>query len=95
MPEGLVMRVPTEQTQDQAWMIGRIIVEGLDKLNLTGARCLRMSDATRAAVVEYLNLLNHSRMRSQDLKAVGYSKETQTPIVLNNQLEFGMVMEER
>ena len=76
-------------------MIGRVVVQGLDKLNLTGARCLRMSDATRGAVVEFLNLINHSRMRSQDLKAIGESKETQTPIVLNNSLEFGLVMEER
>ncbi len=50
---------------------------------------LVLSDVTRAAVVLYLNMLNQSRMRAQDLVAFD-----NIPIRLNNSMRFGDVFAE-
>ena len=50
---------------------------------------LVLSDVTRAAVVLYLNMLNQSRMRAQDLVAFDY-----IPIRVNNRMKFGDVFAE-
>ena len=50
---------------------------------------LVLSDVTRAAVVLYLNMLNQSRMRAQDL--VSFDN---IPIRLNNSMRFGDVFAE-
>ena len=50
---------------------------------------LVLSDVTRAAVVLYLNMLNQSRMRAQDLVAFD-----NIPIRLNNRMKFGDVFAE-
>ena len=48
-----------------------------------------LSDVTRAAVVLYLNMINQSRMRAQDLVAFD-----NIPIRLNNSMRFGDVFAE-
>ena len=50
---------------------------------------LVLSDVTRAAVVLYLNMLNQSRMRVQDLVAFD-----NIPIRVNNRMKFGDVFAE-
>ena len=50
---------------------------------------LVLSDVTRAAVVLYLNMLNQSRMRAQDLVAFD-----NIPIRVNNRMKFGDVFAE-
>ena len=89
MPGRIVIRLPSEQTEMGAEVLGKVIVDGLQGLNLMGCRALSLSDATRAAVVHYLNLVNGSRMRSKDLISVDH-----IPIHLDNSLKFGDVWEE-
>ena len=86
----LVCRVPMMQTEAGAASLGRLIVEGLNGAQFQEAtKILVLSDATRAAVVEWLNLVNRSRMRERDLVAID-----NIPIRLDNEMRFGDVIAE-
>lgn len=83
----LVCRMPLLQTQESAEALGRMIVEGLNRAAFPPkSRCLYLSDATRGAVVYWLNIANHSRMKDRELVAID-----NLPICLDNRLRFGDV----
>jgi hypothetical protein len=83
----LVCRIPLAQTEGSALLVGQMVVTGLNGTEFRKAtRALMLSDATREAVVLWLNQVNNARMRSIDLKSVD-----NIPIRLNNSLKFGDV----
>ena len=86
----LVCRIPMYQTEGGANLLGKLIVLGLSGAEFRQTtRCLVMSDATRGAIVEYLNLEQHSRMREKDLISVDH-----IPVRLDNGMRFGDVIAE-
>lgn len=86
----LVCRIPVLQTEQGAASLGRLIVEGINRSTMEeNTRSLVLSDATRAAIVEWLNLLNQSRMKSRDLLSID-----NIPIRLDNKLRFGDILAE-
>jgi hypothetical protein len=67
-----------------------MIAEGLTGTEFRqGTREISLSDATREALVLWLNAANNSRMRSQDLRSLDT-----IPIRINNRLRFGDVFAE-
>ena len=86
----LVCRVPMIQTEMGAAFLGEIVVKGLDGAQFREeTKCLVLSDATRSAIVLYLNQVNNSRMREKDLVSVDH-----IPIRLDNGMRFGDVIAE-
>lgn len=86
----LVCRMPAVQTDQAAMLLGKLIVDGLTGAELRKTtREIILSDATREAVVLWLNAVNKARMRSQDLVAF-----ENYPIRVNNRLKFGDIFVE-
>jgi hypothetical protein len=91
-PKGikLVCRIPLDQTELNALFLGRMIVEGLEGINLLGVKSLLISDASRDAAVHWLNYANKWRMTGDQLTAIGEG-ERKVPLLLDNSLRFGDV----
>jgi hypothetical protein len=86
----LVCRIPLEQTEAGAATLGKLIVQGLNGAEFRqSTRSLVLSDATRGAIVEWLNLSNGSRMRERDLLSIDM-----IPLRLDNKMRFGDVIAE-
>ena len=86
----LVCRWPTNQTQRDALVVGMMISEGLQGLSLLGVTSLLISDASRDAVVQWLNHRDHSRLQSNQLVAL-MDGDRKIPLTLDNSLPFGDV----
>ena len=89
MRERIVCRLAPDQTELVATMVGRIIVMGLEGMDLQGVVCFRLSDATRAAIVQYLELTTGARLNAAKLIRVD-----NVPIHIDNMCAFGDVFAE-
>ena len=86
----LVCRIPVDQTEAAAQTIGYLIVKGLEgKTFQMWTRALILSDATRDAVVLYVNAASGSKMKGKELLAIDG-----IPIRLDNRMRFGDVIAE-
>ena len=86
----LLSRLPLEQTELGAMLAGKLICLGVQGAEFRShTREVRLSDATREALVLWLNAANGSRLKSRELVAIDH-----VPIKLDNSLRFGDVVAE-